>query len=443
MKAIWLVCSLALAGEVSTQEDCSYQSVLDYLNLTRINEMFTATRPVTDWTHPTVVNLDVYLYVILAVIEKSQTFVPFVWVTMEWNNELISWNPEQFCGISKVSVPREMLWHPDLTIMECTEDTDKIFQKPYIQFTHRGSVSIEDGLRVISTCNMDVYKFPFDTQSCVITFLSMIYTDSEIQLLPASNSSWLTRGSQKYLQTQGEWDFLNISVAKGKVSFNGQRWDSLKYTITIKRRPMLIVMHFLLPLLFFLILDLSSFLISDTGGEKLGFKVTVLLAISVLLLILNDILPATAGRTPLIANYCIVTFACLLLSLLEAILVKHLIERDATAEDPPEGSHCKPEAENGNECSACSCMEDAAVVCERGRGSGGLRDSVSDAQLLQLASRKLQVLRRSCLTRMAGRGQPRLPYWEGVARRINTVYFCLYLLAVCSFLLFLVLEWTA
>lgn len=62
-----------------------------------------------------------------------------------------------------------------------TEDTDKIFQKPYIQFTHRGSVSIEDGLRVISTCNMDVYKFPFDTQSCVITFLSMMYTG---ELLP-------------------------------------------------------------------------------------------------------------------------------------------------------------------------------------------------------------------------------------------------------------------
>lgn len=57
-------------GEVSTQEDCSYQSVLNYLNLTRINEMFTATRPVTDWTHPTVVNLDVYLYVILAVVRE-------------------------------------------------------------------------------------------------------------------------------------------------------------------------------------------------------------------------------------------------------------------------------------------------------------------------------------------------------------------------------------
>src|SRR4029434_8543124 len=35
------------------------------------------------------------------------------------------------------------------------------------------------------------------------------------------------------------------------------------------------------------------------GGEKLSFKVTVLLAISVLLLILHDILPSTDQKTPL------------------------------------------------------------------------------------------------------------------------------------------------
>jgi uncharacterized membrane protein YoaK (UPF0700 family) len=68
------------------------------------------------------------------------------------------------------------------------------------------------------------------------------------------------------------------------------------------RRPLLHVINFLLPILFFLCLDLASFLISDQRGEKLGFKVTVLLAISVLLLILNDILPSMSNRTPLIGH---------------------------------------------------------------------------------------------------------------------------------------------
>ena len=68
----------------------------------------------------------------------------------------------------------------------------------------------------------------------------------------------------------------------------------------MKRRPLLHIVNFLLPVFFFVCLDLSSFLISESGGEKLSFKVTVLLAVTVLQLILNEILPASSNRIPLI-----------------------------------------------------------------------------------------------------------------------------------------------
>ena len=70
----------------------------------------------------------------------------------------------------------------------------------------------------------------------------------------------------------------------------------------MKRKAVLYIVNFLLPVLFFLGLDMASFLISDVSGEKLGFKVTVLLAVTVLQLLLNDILPATSNRMPLIGK---------------------------------------------------------------------------------------------------------------------------------------------
>ena len=70
----------------------------------------------------------------------------------------------------------------------------------------------------------------------------------------------------------------------------------------MKRRSILYIVNFLLPIMFFLCLDLASFLISDSGGEKLGFKVTVLLAVTVMQLILNEILPSSSDRTPLIGK---------------------------------------------------------------------------------------------------------------------------------------------
>lgn len=65
---------------------------------------------------------------------------------------------------------------------------------------------------------------------------------------------------------------------------------------------MLYVINLIIPLLFFLVLDLVSFSISEARGEKLSFKVTILLSIAVMLLILQDILPSTEANVPMICE---------------------------------------------------------------------------------------------------------------------------------------------
>lgn len=76
------------------------------------------------------------------------------------------------------------------------------------------------------------------------------------------------------------------------------------------RKPLLYVINFIIPLFFFLVLDLASFFISEARGEKLGFKVTILLSISVLLLILKDMLPSTEDDLPMIGELLLVQGAC-------------------------------------------------------------------------------------------------------------------------------------
>ncbi|XP_070783693.1 5-hydroxytryptamine receptor 3A-like [Enoplosus armatus] len=301
----------------SSKKVCSYQDVLDHLNLTTDNSVFKLTRPILDYTHPTIVELDIILYAILAVI---------------WNNERISWDPARFCGITQISVPRDMLWKPDLFIYEMIQRDDSPLN-PYMYVSHDGTIISEEDMKVVSTCKMDVHKFPFDTQRCNITIGSAIHCVEEIRLLPFSNSSRATQFSREVMKTQGEWEFLQLSVANYNFTFHDRQWEQLIYTFTMRRRPLLHVINFLLPILFFLSLDLASFFIADHRGEKLGFKVTVLLAISVLLLILNDILPSMSNKTPLIATYCIVIFALMLLSLLETILVTYLMEKDSASQE--------------------------------------------------------------------------------------------------------------
>ncbi|KAI1896658.1 hypothetical protein AGOR_G00097030 [Albula goreensis] len=453
MITVWLLCTLALTGEVSLDKLCTYHDVIDYLNLTGNNDMYISSRPVRDWRTTTEVHLDINLYAILGVIEKSQIFIPFLWTFLTWTNELISWDPNQFCGILQISLPKEKLWRPDLFVYEMTEK-DRSPESPYMYISHNGTVTMEDDLVIASTCNMDVHKFPFDTQSCVLTFGSVLHIGKELQFIPVSNSSRATETSMKVIRSQGEWEFLNITVAKSKLSFNRGEWDQVKYTITMKRRPLLHVINFLLPILFFLTLDLASFFIADMKGEKLGFKVTVLLAISVLLLILNDILPSMSNKTPLIATYCIVIFAFMLLSLLETILVTFLMEKDCAPDWPTEGDSqcvtedykrtldgtCEHECKGQRESCTCSCGVDVKVESEQWTPGAA---QLTDTQTLQLILEELQEIRRNFSPHTMGVGKKKPLYWGRIARRLNAGFFCFYLITISLFLALIFFEWMA
>ncbi|XP_036938099.1 5-hydroxytryptamine receptor 3A-like [Acanthopagrus latus] len=293
----------------------------------------TMTRPVKNYTTTTEALLAVLIYAILDLNEKDQKFVSYIWIDMLWRDEHISWNPMDFCDIENITIPSKQLWTPDLTIEEMTEK-DKASASPYVIVFSSGRIWLRNDMMVISTCKMNVYKFPFDNQSCNLSFKSAMFTNKEIRFLPWDNSSRSTNWTLSMIRSQSEWLFINTDITNKTVNNFGLNQSMMVFTIHMKRRSVLYVVNFMLPILFFLGLDLASFLISDSGGEKLGFKVTVLLAVTVMQLILNEILPSSSDRIPLIANYIVGIFGLMMLSLTETIVVMYLLEKDLKENEP-------------------------------------------------------------------------------------------------------------
>ncbi|XP_030631007.1 5-hydroxytryptamine receptor 3A [Chanos chanos] len=430
--------------EVFSERVCSYQDVLNFLNLTRNNERYTVIRPVLDWTRPTLVNMDMHLCAILNV---------------TWKNELISWDPKDFCGITRVTVPRDLLWIPDLYIFESVEKDDE-YVNPYLSLSYDGNVTLDEDFKLIINCKMDVHKFPFDTQSCDISFSSCCHTVNELRFLPISNSTKVTRTSKEILLSQGEWEFLNMSVRTHNLSFHEHGdWNIVQYTVSIRRKPLLHIINFQLPILFFLILDFASFFIMDSRSDKLSFKMTLLLAISVLLLILRDILPSKSNKTPLIATYVIVIFALMLLSVLETILVNYLKDMDSARQEfitesaPGSDSPCTKRLSAAH-LQSCETEKnkrtpsDVFIPSSGGNSPSGsptvvelhTREKVTESQWLCLILEELQKLRQSlspCSAAMAGKR----PYWTQVADYVDRAFYVIYLLSALLFLFILSLEW--
>ncbi|XP_060884687.1 5-hydroxytryptamine receptor 3A-like [Labrus mixtus] len=450
-----------LTGGVFPENNCSYQDVLNHLKLTKDNELFYMTRPVKNYKQPTHVSLEVLLYAILDVVEKDQKFIPYVWTVMRWHNEYISWDPHQFCGIDNISLPAGIMWKPDLTIEEMTEK-DKTSPTPYLTINDKGDVEINNDMVLVSTCRMHIYKFPFDIQSCNLTFKSVIHTAKNIRLQASDNSSEATEWSREVMRTQYEWLFLNMVVT----TVNATDWvsqDKIIYTITMKRRSILYIVNFLLPVLFFLCLDLASFMISDSGGEKLGFQVTVLLAVTVLQLILNEILPASSNRIPLIAVYLIGIFGLMFLSLLETILVMYLINKDSLYEentadkDQSQSEECNKLGTANfhnhhievNKWTHCASIYDVSTGGTPSEHQSAAREGNSNKLMdefhaLEKLSGELGQIEKTLSLLLHNMKKEEKPgYWTTVAERLNRVFFILYLTVVCLFLSIIFSKWNS
>lgn len=72
--------------------------------------------------------------------------------------------------------------------------------------------------------------------------------------------------------------------------------------VLIRRRPLLYVVGLLIPSIFLMLVDVTSFYLPLNSRTRIGFKISILLGYTVFRVNITDELPSTATRTPLIGN---------------------------------------------------------------------------------------------------------------------------------------------
>ncbi|XP_063293543.1 5-hydroxytryptamine receptor 3A-like [Pelobates fuscus] len=152
------------------QENCSVHDLYNMLN----SNLSVTVRPTTHWENATEVHVDITLYSIIRMDMTLQSISTYIWFEMSWRNKLIFWKPEEYCEIKSIIVPESQFWKPELYISELT----KLDENPmisYYQVNHDGLIVQTKPLRIVSTCNLDIFKFPFDTQTCNLTFTTFVY----------------------------------------------------------------------------------------------------------------------------------------------------------------------------------------------------------------------------------------------------------------------------
>ncbi len=164
---------------------------------------------------------------------------------------------------------------------------------PFLKVLYTGLVIFTNDGVLVSSCKMHVHKFPFDIQSCTLTFKSVVHScepvicfyeffsfvyaclclnlkacndfyclfklkkisygpslltckknsmpflsptaAEEIQLVQFKNSSKVTEGTRKLMDTQYEWLFINMTVKEETVDNLGFIQSIIVYTVSVYR----------------------------------------------------------------------------------------------------------------------------------------------------------------------------------------------------------------
>ncbi len=153
-----------------------------------------------------------------------------------WTDEYLTWSPEDFGNISKITLMRENLWLPDIVVFNQVGENSNFYMRENIipaTIDHEGQIRLDTPQKYETTCLIEIENFPFDVQTCVLVVGSWSQSAETIRM---SNLSF-NMDSESYI-ANSEWDLVSTSCKSGIYNYAGspERYSEIHYTIVLKRR---------------------------------------------------------------------------------------------------------------------------------------------------------------------------------------------------------------
>ncbi|KAI1706895.1 neurotransmitter-gated ion-channel ligand binding domain-containing protein [Ditylenchus destructor] len=242
---------------------------------------------------------------IIDVDERNQILTTNAWVHQTWRDFNLVWDPRKYDGITKVHVPFDLIWLPDVILYNnAASEYAKSVMSTDVIVSYDGNISWTLAGIFKSSCGLDVRYYPFDFQNCVLKFASWAYDGTKIDILLASE-----KGDQSSYMDSTEWHLHLIRAERDSIVYSccPEPYPFVDIQITIQRRPMFFVFNLILPCVLISIIALLGFYMPSDSGEKVTLGITALLSTTVFLMLVAEGMPPTSEALPLIGIYYGVT----------------------------------------------------------------------------------------------------------------------------------------
>ncbi|XP_063402632.1 acetylcholine receptor subunit alpha-type unc-38-like isoform X2 [Mytilus trossulus] len=254
---------------------------------------------------------------------KEQVFGTSGWFAVEWIDRRLSWTNSSFGYIDYIYVPEDQVWHPKLIVQNSIVELQKsLGAEQTVRIKYDGEVLWEPSAVLSTACDMNVKYFPYDSQSCTIELASWGFPTDAVNL------EFLETGinTSKYNE-DGEWDLIS-TYSKNKTIIDGKlKFSELLFEMEFKRYYSHYLMSVIFPTILTAILTFVTFFLPLESGDKIGYILTVLLALAVLLTLFSDSMPTTSKHTSVLVVFLTVTLGMAALVVIFTIFIIRLFHQ--------------------------------------------------------------------------------------------------------------------
>ncbi|CAH1802892.1 unnamed protein product [Owenia fusiformis] len=274
-------------------------------NLRRLHNDLMANYSVTNRPHnKTDVVSSFAINQLLEMDERKQTLLITVWFRFYWNDNRLTWDPDDYGGMTESYFSVDEIWLPDITLYNNANDKPSSIKQYsediYVRADHTGDIRwLTPGI-IMTSCKIDMTSFPFDTQRCPIQFGSWILTGNQLDLFTRED-----HGDYEPFLQHGEWDLLEFPAKKNVMYYKccPDPYVDLTYTMVLKHKPLFYIYNLIIPCGLLLIVSIMGFLMPIASGARAPLSIMVLLSMTVLQLNVSSTIPQQSDNTPLISQY--------------------------------------------------------------------------------------------------------------------------------------------
>lgn len=244
-------------------------------------------RPGENHSNPVHVMVEFELLQIREFKELEGSLTTTVMLMIYWNDNRITWDPSNYNGIERLYVRQKFVWLPEIYLSNSQSGITRIRSNDQnIIYDHSGKATWGSLNTFDSSCDANTINYPFDRQSCHFFFVPYINDNREVVF---KTKNPVVRFGE--INRNGEW---TVSSMNGSSTRYRTTVSFLYYNISFFREAKFIVVTMLAPVCFLGLLNIFIFVIPAVSGERIGFGVTILLAVGVYLSILSDNLPKSS-----------------------------------------------------------------------------------------------------------------------------------------------------